>query len=90
MAKIREAAAGAPKGLPDRATFDETIGHTAPRDDVAFEAAQVGGVPGWWCRPKDASARNVILYLDGGAYVPSPCDGRLGDGIFLLRRQGGK
>jgi len=69
VAKIREAAAGAPKGQPDRATFDETIGHRVPPDDVAFEAAEVGSVPGWWCRPKDASTRNVILYLHGGAYA---------------------
>ena len=69
MAKIRETLATAPKGLPDRVTFDEIIGHTLPAEGVSFEASQVGGVRGWWCRPKVASTRSAILYLHGGAYV---------------------
>jgi hypothetical protein len=42
---------------------------TPAADGAADEAGVVGGVPGWWCRPADAVAGGVILYLHGGAYV---------------------
>jgi cytochrome c peroxidase len=42
---------------------------TPPREEVCFEAAEVGGVQGWWCRPKRLVAKRLILYLHGGAYT---------------------
>jgi monoterpene epsilon-lactone hydrolase len=69
MAKIREMAAAIPKGLPERSVFDDLISHTPVADSVSFEDAPVGGVAGWWCRPRNASKHSVILYLHGGAYV---------------------
>ena len=69
MAKIRAMLAAAPTGQLDRAGFDEVIAHTVAADNVAYETAVVGGVPGLWCRPHDALTRSVILYLHGGAYI---------------------
>jgi acetyl esterase/lipase len=33
---------------------------------VTFEADTVGGIPGWWCRPKQARSGLVVLHLHGG------------------------
>ena len=42
---------------------------TTAVDGMNYEKAEVGAVPGWWCRPNDAAAGAAILYLHGGAYV---------------------
>jgi monoterpene epsilon-lactone hydrolase len=52
-----------------RPFFDEMIAQTPLADGVDYEADTLGGVPGWWCRPKSAPSRGVILYLHGGGYV---------------------
>jgi len=56
-------------GPGGRAAFDELMAKTPPADNVRHEQAVVGGVPGWWCRPVEASSEAAILYLHGGAYV---------------------
>jgi monoterpene epsilon-lactone hydrolase len=56
-------------GPGGRAAFDELMGKTPAAAGVTYEAATVGGVPGWWCRPADAGPDAAILYLHGGAYV---------------------
>jgi epsilon-lactone hydrolase len=56
-------------GPAGRTAFDELMSKTPAADGVTYEAAVVGGVPGWWCRPADAAAGAAILYLHGGAYV---------------------
>jgi acetyl esterase/lipase len=56
-------------GPGGRAAFDALMERTPAAASVAYEAATVGGVPGWWCRPADAAANAAILYLHGGAYV---------------------
>jgi acetyl esterase/lipase len=56
-------------GPTGRAAFDDLMEKTPAADGVTYEAATVGGVPGWWCRPAEADAGPVILYLHGGAYV---------------------
>jgi acetyl esterase/lipase len=38
-------------------------------DGVTYEAATVGGIPDWWCRPANGIGDAVILYLHGGAYI---------------------
>jgi epsilon-lactone hydrolase len=68
MAKIRAAAAPA-KGVLERGDFDALMEHTPSASGVTYEAARVGGVPGWWCRPSEAAKSSAILYLHGGAYV---------------------
>jgi len=56
-------------GPGDPAVFDARMGRTRAADGVAYEAATVDGVFGWWCDPADADADAAILYLHGGAYV---------------------
>ncbi|HEY0252273.1 MAG TPA: alpha/beta hydrolase fold domain-containing protein [Kofleriaceae bacterium] len=56
-------------GPAGRAGFAEMMAHTPAAPDVAYEAATVGGIAGWWCRPAAARPDTAILYLHGGAYV---------------------
>ena len=56
-------------GSEARPMFDELMVKTPAADGVSYEAATVGGVLGWWCRPADAVEGSAILYLHGGAYV---------------------
>jgi acetyl esterase/lipase len=52
----------------NRLRFDEFMLQT-PSADVAYERAEVGGRPGWWCRPRHADPHSAILHLHGGGYV---------------------
>jgi monoterpene epsilon-lactone hydrolase len=56
-------------GPEARPVFDELIARTPAALNVSYEAATVGGVPGWWCRPSNAIEGAAILYLHGGAYI---------------------
>jgi acetyl esterase/lipase len=56
-------------GPGGRAAFDALMEKTPAAAGVAYEAATVGGVPGWWCRPAGVAADREIFYLHGGAYV---------------------
>jgi acetyl esterase/lipase len=56
-------------GPGGRAAFDALMERTPAAAGAAYEAATVGSVPGWWCRPADVAADAAILYLHGGAYV---------------------
>ena len=73
---LRAMLAVAPKitfEVADRPTYDALIERSAAPDDVAFEPGEVGGVPGWWCRPErlegGTDGKSVILYLHGGGFV---------------------
>ena len=52
-----------------RPAFDELMEKTPAAKNVTYEAATVGGVAGWWCRPKQAMVGCAVAYLHGGAYV---------------------
>jgi epsilon-lactone hydrolase len=72
MAKLRPMLAstkGSVTGPSARAPFVELMEQTPPADGVTYEKMEVGGVPGWWCRPNSAPADAAILYFHGGAYV---------------------
>jgi acetyl esterase/lipase len=58
-----------------RAMFDGLMEKTLAADGVTYEKADVGGVPGWWCRPKGPAAAAAILYFHGGAYVAGSARG---------------
>ena len=66
MIALQPAADLGPEGRP---AFDQLMEETLAADDVVYEPATLGGIPGWWCRPAAADARAAILYLHGGAYV---------------------
>jgi acetyl esterase/lipase len=52
-----------------RPVFDELMEKTPPVEGVTYEAATVGGVFGWWCRPALAADGCAVLYFHGGAYI---------------------
>ncbi len=61
------------KGSVDGPSARELLEHlmesTPAALGVAYEAASIGGVPGWWCLPSDAAPHSAILYFHGGGYV---------------------
>jgi acetyl esterase/lipase len=62
-------AKGSVNGPGARKTFDEIMDQVPAASGVTYEAAVIGGVSGWWCRPEDAMKGSSILYLHGGGYV---------------------
>jgi hypothetical protein len=75
MALMRAMLAVQPKlqFIPDaRPAFDELMEKMPEATDVTYEAAEIGGVTGWWCRPQQARSDSAIVYLHGGAYVLGP------------------
>jgi acetyl esterase/lipase len=52
-----------------RGPFDEVMAHTPDAPDVTYEDAEVGGVAGVRCVPRNARSDAAILYLHGGAYL---------------------
>ena len=52
-----------------RGPFDGIMSQVPGAEGVTYEAAIVGGVPGWWVRPDNSSGDAVLLYLHGGAFV---------------------
>lgn len=60
---------------PDaRPFYDEMIRQLPPAEGVRFEAGELGGVGGWWCRLDGAPSDAVLLYLHGGGYVLGSAD----------------
>jgi epsilon-lactone hydrolase len=62
-------AKGSVNGPGARKAFDEIMEQVPAASGVTYEAAIIGGVPGWWCRPEDAMKGAAVLYLHGGGYV---------------------
>jgi epsilon-lactone hydrolase len=54
------------QGTQARAPFDAIMEHVVVPEDVTFEAGAVGGIPGWWSKPKGAQPGAVILHFHGG------------------------
>jgi monoterpene epsilon-lactone hydrolase len=57
---------GAPWRIESRKSYDALMEGVLPRDDVRFESATVGGVPGLWVRPASSRSDEAILYVHGG------------------------
>jgi acetyl esterase/lipase len=49
-----------------RKFFDALMEGVAPRDDVTFESATVGDVPGLWVHPASRRSDDAILHVHGG------------------------
>src|ERR1700687_11252 len=72
IAGIRTAARpqkGAPWRIEARKLYDALLEGVSPRDDVTFEPATVGGVPGLWVRPASGVFDEAILHVHGGWFV---------------------
>jgi len=69
MRLVLRSAKGTVSGPDARKPFDEMMQKVPAASGVIYEAATIGGVPGWWCRPENAVEGAAILYLHGGGYV---------------------
>ena len=58
-------------GPPEKAreNFDAMLGAIPVPNDITFETATVGGVPGRWSTAPESLPGRVLLYLHGGAYM---------------------
>jgi acetyl esterase/lipase len=52
-----------------RPFFDDMISQVPLAEGIEYEAKELGGVPGWWCRAAGAPTDAAILYLHGGGYI---------------------
>jgi len=57
---------GAPWRIESRKFFDALMEGVSPRDDVTFESATLGDVPGLWVHPASSRADEAILHVHGG------------------------
>jgi acetyl esterase/lipase len=57
---------GSLRGTAARVPFNGIMEHVAIPEGVTFEAGTVGGVSGWWSKPKNAQPNAVILHTHGG------------------------
>lgn len=72
-----------------RAPFEEIMRHSPAAAGVVNEAATVGGVAGWWCRPTENRApTSAVLFLHGGAYVLGSANAHLNFVSQLVARVG--
>lgn len=72
MASLREAYApqkGKFMGTAARAPFEGMKKSIVGASDVTFEQGTVGGIPGWWCRPRYARSDATLIYYHGGWYM---------------------
>src|SRR4029077_8833284 len=60
---------GAPWRIEARKFYDALLEGVSPRNDVTFESAAVGGVPGVWVRPASTRSDEAILHVHGGWFV---------------------
>jgi len=69
IAQIRSATRaqkGAPWRIDARKQFDALMEAVSPRNDVTFESATVGDVPGLWVHPASSRPDEAILHVHGG------------------------
>ena len=66
MRAVVEPMKGKMQGTAARAPFDGIMEHVAAPAGVTYEADQIGGVAGWWCRPDDAQPQRAVMHLHGG------------------------
>jgi acetyl esterase/lipase len=69
MRRVAAAHKGEILGTHARPLFDAMLSATLAPDDVGRERGMMGGVGGWWCRPKHATPGVKLLYLHGGGYM---------------------
>ena len=68
-AALRSAVApmkGKVEGTAGRDPFNAFMEQVAVPEGVTFEAATIGGIPGWWAKPARAPERAAILHAHGG------------------------
>jgi acetyl esterase/lipase len=66
MRAMASSTKGVPRGIEARGQFDALMESVLPRDDVTFEAAALGGIPGIWAHPANWRSDEAIVHLHGG------------------------
>ena len=66
MRTAARAAKGVRWSIDARPQFDALLERVPPRDDVIFEAGDVGDVPGLWVQPASRRSGGAILHVHGG------------------------
>jgi len=66
MRAIVEPNKGKLQGVAARVPFDAIMERVAAPAGVVYEAAHVGGISGWWCRPETARPGQAVMHLHGG------------------------
>ena len=69
MRQAASAHKGERLGAAARPMFDAMLAATPAAADVRVQAATVGGIAGFWCRPENAKPGARVLFLHGGGYV---------------------
>ena len=54
------------EGTAGRGLFNDIMERVAVPKGVTFEAATVGGIPGWWAKPAPAQQSAAIVHVHGG------------------------
>jgi epsilon-lactone hydrolase len=57
------------EGTAGRGMFDDIMERVAVPEGVTFEAASVGGIPGWWAKPPRAQKGAAIIHVHGGWFT---------------------
>jgi monoterpene epsilon-lactone hydrolase len=57
---------GKVEGTAGRGPFNDIMEQVAAPEGVAFEAASVGGISGWWAKPVKARRGAVTIHVHGG------------------------
>jgi epsilon-lactone hydrolase len=57
---------GKVEGTAGRGPFNDIMERVVSPDGVTFEAATVGGISGWWAKPRRAEKGAAILHVHGG------------------------
>ena len=57
---------GKVQGTAGRGPFNDIMERVAVPEDVTFEAATIGGIPGWWAKPAKALKGAAIIHAHGG------------------------
>jgi len=66
MRAIVEPHKGKLQGTAARVPFDAVMERVKEPAGVMYEADQVGGVAGWWCRPEGARPQQAVMHIHGG------------------------
>ena len=57
------------EGTTGRGLFNDIMERVAVPEGVTFEAATVGGIPGWWAKPERAQKGAAIVHVHGGWFT---------------------
>jgi monoterpene epsilon-lactone hydrolase len=57
------------EGTAGRGLFNDIMERVAVPEGVTFEAATVGGIPGWWAKPAHAQKGAAIVHVHGGWFT---------------------